>query len=235
MALVAGKNARIYISGYDISGDANKYTIEQGRDLEDTTTFAQSGHNYTPMLLNDSFNLEAFFDRTGIVEIMNTLRGTTGIVCLLDKAVHSSLAWCGSGVQQESYTIDAPVAGVLKLSLPFKFHDFVSTGIVLQAKGDVTANGEGVIVDDGASSSDGATAYLQVFMVSTDDSVVVSIRHSSDNFAADDDELLAFTSASAVGAEKKSVTGTVKRYVRAKWVVTGADVSIRLAVCFCRG
>jgi hypothetical protein len=81
----------------------------------------------------------------------------------------------------------------------------------------------------------GYTAALHGFSVSAGDTIDVSIKHSNDNFVADDTVLVAFTQLAALGYEYKSGAATlVKPYVRAVLDVAGADVSIEIAVQFNR-
>jgi len=73
-------------------------------------------------------------------------------------------------------------------------------------------NWTGTTVNNGAASTNGGSAYLQV--TAATGTVEVSIRHSSDNFDADDDELVAFTAVTGRFSERKTFTGAVKQYVR---------------------
>ena len=83
----------------------------------------------------------------------------------------------------------------------------------------VSAGGSGTITITLAST--GAVGYAQVFEQSGGTGVTLSIRHSTDNFAADDSELLTFGNFTASGALRVEATGSVKRYLRAKWVFAG--------------
>jgi hypothetical protein len=53
--------------------------------------------------------------------------------------------------------------------------------------------------------------------------VEVSIRHSTDNFVADDTELVAFTAVTGATSERKEFSGAVKRYVRAIATLAGGE------------
>lgn len=78
-------------------------------------------------------------------------------------------------------------------------------------------------VDNGASSANGGSAYLQVsaFALGGYTSFAIKIQQSINN--ADWTDLVSFTTpTSAPTSERKTVSGTVARYLRAAWLLTGA-------------
>jgi hypothetical protein len=81
---------------------------------------------------------------------------------------------------------------------------------------------EAASLDNSASSASGATCDLHVPALTlagyTD--VVIKVRDSSDDIAFGD--LVTFTAVTAVGAERKTVSGTIERYVAMSWAWTGA-------------
>ncbi len=71
-----------------------------------------------------------------------------------------------------------------------------------------------------ANTNAGGSGYLQVTAYAGFTNVVVKIMHSPDDitYAA----LITFTTVTAIGAERKTVTGTVDRYLSSNGVKTGA-------------
>jgi len=101
--------------------------------------------------------------------------------------------------------------------------------VSLHAMGtEYTAAFTGTTYDFSAASTSGGSAYIQVVSAAT--TAIISIRHSSDNFAADNDELVAFTAATGRIAERVTFTGAVKQYVR----VIG-DITASESITFCVG
>lgn len=219
MTLKAGKNGRIYLLGYDISGKANRFTVALTREFEDVTGFGNNGHKWHPTLHNNSFGFDAFYDAVAgnITEIMNTLRSTSGIACLCLGASQGDKAIAGHGVFQQDYPIEMPVEGMLKITGDFVFSDMAVTGYILQPKVTKTSDDNGDTVDDGSASSDGCEAYLHVFACGGNDDLIVTVHVSNNNFAGDDDTLITFATANGVTSERKITTGAVKQYVRVAW------------------
>lgn len=95
----------------------------------------------------------------------------------------------------------------------------------------VTAGGTGGTVVP-ASTVNGGSAYLHCTAYSGFTNVVVKVMHSPDDitYAA----LVTFATLTAVGKERKTVTGTVDRYLSSQGTVTGSG-SITVFTGFCRG
>ncbi len=110
----------------------------------------------------------------------------------------------------------------------------VDEGIVLQhlAAKTIDWDTEGAESQDfGASSSAGGAAYQQITAISGFSGFVGTIRHSADDSTYAD--LVAFDDATAVGAQRKTVAGTVNRHTAYQGDVTGSG-SITVMGGFCR-
>jgi len=208
MTLKAGKNGRIYLSGYDISGKANRFSIALPREFEDVTGFGESGHKWHPTLHNNSFGFDAFYDAAAgnITEIMNTLRGTSGIACLCLGVAREDKAIAGYGVFQQDYPIEMPVDGMLKITGDFVFSDMAVAGYLLRDKAIATSDNFTTRVDDAVPSINGCEAYLHVFACGADDNFVAEVHTSNDNFVAEDNTLITFTVANGITSERKVIT-----------------------------
>lgn len=102
----------------------------------------------------------------------------------------------------------------------------VEEGVILHAHGEETAasgDTESTPVDNGVSSADGGAGYLQVSALTLGGytSVTVKIRDSADDITYAD--LIAFTAVtSAPAGERKTVAGTVDRYLAMSWAFNGS-------------
>jgi len=104
---------------------------------------------------------------------------------------------------------------------------------VLLADATISANGNQASVDNGASSANGGVGYLHITALSAGDTITVLIEDSPDN--AIWSTLITFTlDGSALAAERLTVGGTVDRYVRASYTVTGTAISFPIAAAFIR-
>jgi hypothetical protein len=79
----------------------------------------------------------------------------------------------------------------------------------------------GATHDGGAASATGGAAYLMCTALSAGAKLTVTFEHSANG--TDWGTLVAMTALTAVGAEVKAVTGTVRRYLRVRWTLTGTD------------
>ena len=235
MAVKAGVNGRIYIAGYDISGRANKYAVSLPRDFQDVTGMGDAGHKWSPTLHNNAFSIVGFYDVAAgnIIEILNTLRGADDVACLCLGAAQEDKAIGGKAAVQEAYDLDIPVEGINGVSSSFKFNELARTGYILQAKATKTSDGNGDGVDDAAQTTDGAEAFLQVFSCGGDDALIVKVQDDDNDSFSSPNDLITFTTANGVTAERKAVSGTVQRYVRVTWAGT-PTYSASFAVVWCR-
>lgn len=237
MSFKAGKNCRIYIAGYDISGKSNKFSVPMRVAHKDVTGFGEDGHRWYPLLKDDSFNFNAFYDTDtdGVQACLKSLRGNTEavIAILLGNTVEDE-AIGGYGALQEVYGLDAPIGDMLALRSSFR----VEGGFVLDyklhlAKATQTSDGNSSTIDNGSSSSDGCEAILQVFSCGADDALIVKVQDDDNPVFTSPFDRITFTTANGVTAERKTQTSTVQRYTRVTWTGT-PPYSASFAVIFKR-
>lgn len=238
MSLIAGKNGILYIAGYDISGKVNKYNATPNRPLKDVTCLQDTGHKRMPVIHDDSFSFDGFYDAASgsIAEIMETLRTqtTVAIVTLGAGLAQESTVFGGNGAFQEDYSITIPVTDMMRLTGKFKVSGLLRAGYILQAKAAKTSNDNGDGVDDGAASSAGAEANLHVFACTVPDLVIKVQDDDNDSFSSPND-LMTFTTVTGQTSERKTASGSVQRYVRVTWSGTWTgDKSVTFAVGFSR-
>lgn len=141
---------------------------------------------------------------------------------------------CGMPVHQASYNVSADLDGTIAAKAALKSVGTpLEWGVLLANLTAVSVDGNTASIDDGAASSAGASAYLFVSGVSAADTCLFKVQHSTNNSTWVD--LITFTlDGSAIDAERLEVSGTVNRYVRVLYDVTGTAVDIDFAVIFCR-
>lgn len=101
--------------------------------------------------------------------------------------------------------------------------------VILHALGARTTDDdtEATPVDNGASSANGGTAYLEVEALTLDgyDSVTITVLHDADGAGAFS-SLVAFTTVTAAPTgQRVTVAGTVQRYLAVAWDFIGAGTS----------
>lgn len=141
---------------------------------------------------------------------------------------------CAMPVHQSNYKVNSELDGVIVAEAQMKCRGTaLEWGHLLANVSAVTASADLTSVDQAAGSSDGAAAYLFLTGVSAGDTLTVKVQDSPDNSTWTD--LITFTlNGSAIGAERATVSGTVDRYVRVSYTISGTLPSFDFAVIFRR-
>lgn len=227
---MAGQSARqteIGVNAHDLSGYFKGYDSSWEIGLEDTTTFAaaRTAKSWTLLLEEAAMTLTGFWDQTA----------TTGVNTVIRDALASATKaivtlWpTGDAVGEEGVAMEAdlgsrPVSGAVESVITIGAEFRSSTGeedvVCLHGLTEETLDGDGDTVDNGAATSNGGSAFLEVSDVTTDNTV--TLRGSTDNFVANDTLLGSFTLVNAdYTTERIELSGTIPRYVRASWNLTG--------------
>ena len=69
MAEIVLKNAKIYMHGYDLSGNVNNLTLTESADIHDRTTFGSSARKRLAGLRNVDLSVSGFFDASSSKQI----------------------------------------------------------------------------------------------------------------------------------------------------------------------
>lgn len=226
MAKQSGLGDRLYVSGYNLSGDIGSIgTIRGGHAVQDVTGIDKSAYERLLLVRDGQVSFSAFMnDSAGQAHArLKTLptsdvlatyaRGTTlGNPCatLAAKQINYDGTRADDGAL--TYAIDAQGQG-----FGLEWGDQLTAGI----RTDTTATSPATGLDTTASADFGLQAYLHVFSF-TGTSVTVTLQDSADNssFAAIGGGV-SFTAATGIGAQRIATvnTQTVRRYVRA--ITTG--------------
>lgn len=216
MAKYHGKNARLYIGGYDISPLVSVVTPEGEKEMAQyAVQDGSDAYHSLPGLARSTLKLEGLFD-DNYQAVLNSLWAAAAgyqIVILFGLSL-GDRALAGTAVRLGKHEWKAVITDVNKLSADLLLDDSVWDECkILQPKTQITGAYSGPILDEGAPSASGAIGYCQVFEQS-DTWLEVKIRHSTDNFVADDTELLNFGQFTQPGTARVIASGTIKRYLR---------------------
>jgi hypothetical protein len=127
------------------------------------------------------------------------------------------------GAYSHEYQVVAAKEDLQRANTAYSVRGQLDEGVILQpleAKtSDWDTEGAGS-VDNGASSAAGGVAYMQIVAFSGFSGFVGTVRDSADDITYAD--LVAFDNATAVGAQRKTVAGTVNRHLAFEGNVTGS-------------
>lgn len=224
---VSARNSAVHVNAFDLSGYFRGIDIVDDVGLEDATAFGTSrvGKSWARTLYEATLSLKGFWDPTLVTGVNVVLRAalaaaTQSIVSIWPTGDVVGQVGFGFKADVSSRKVASEVAGLITLEAEFKSSVGDEEIVSLHALAQETLDGNGTTVNNGAATANGGSAYLHVPDIATN--IIVTLRHSTDNFVANDTLLGTFATVSADrGEERIEFTGTVKQYVRAVWDLTG--------------
>lgn len=241
MAKASGIGDRLYIDGYDLSGDIGSVdTIADRGNLLEVTGIDKSAVERIVGLGDGEITFTAYFnDAAGAAHARLKTRGTGNHVV----QYHHGSSLGGASVQltgkQVDYSGDRASDGSLQLGVQVMGSDGegLSWGrsLTAGARTDTSAT-NGSSVDDGAATATGLRATLTVLAFSGTD-VTIKLQDSANNSAWADITGGAFTAVTSAPQAQTITTGTtaaVRRYVRVVTTTSGGFTSVTFAVVYAR-
>lgn len=234
-----GKHTKVWMGGYHLTTRISDVKPSSNYGEVEASGYTQD-HNYMKGQAEGAMVLDGYYNQsTGSTHLALRSAGTDG--------GHVISLWLGNNtntpavgdqtvslyVEQFNYQPNADLKGVIAVHAEFKSKGYPLEFGVLLADATITANGNQSSVDNAAGTTAGGVGFLHILDVSSGDAITVKVQHSTDNSSWSD--LLTFAlTGSTVGSERKEVSGTVNRYIRASYTVTGSSISFPIAVAFCR-
>lgn len=241
MAFGAGFNGKVVLNGYDLTAYFNnaQYTNQQG--THDTTVFGLTSKTGINGLAEGTIALDGFFDSASTAAedtVLNAAMTATSDGVALVFPAGDAIGARGRGCASihTSYQVTDPVDGVAAIAAAIAADGGLDAVVSLHALGAETGAPpvNSAQVDNSVSSANGGAGYIEATAF-TGTSVIVKIQHSSDGGAGGTwVDLITFTAISAANAkERKTVTGTVNRYLRTQHA-SGTFTSVTDVVAFAR-
>ena len=246
MAKTSGLNTRIYVAGYDISGDASAIDgVGYTQALLETTSVNSSAPTRITGLVDGNLSVKVFFEatseHTALLASNSLPTGDRTVLVPMGSAVGD--ASLGLVAKQANYDVSqggtgSPVSASASFSANGVAPDF---GLMLTTHDDtVTSSTSGSSVDNSASSSDGGSWIYQVIGLSAVGGSArwhLNLQHSSnDSSWADVSTVTVNASDGTTGLSARTAfTGTLNRYVRHRVVLDASSGSLQFAMAFTRG
>ncbi len=233
-----GKNTTVLSDDFDLTTYLNSASVAASVEVPETTTFGSSDRSFIVGHNEGTVSFEGLFDGTtdSADSIFSAALGNT-----TDKVISVSTDSTSVGGRailvssaSTSYEISSPLTDVVSVSGEAVANGGLDYGVWLGCKSAVTSTSTGTSVDNSASSANGGVAHLHITANTRTATTVAKIQHSSDNSTFAD--LTTFTTI-AIGDtthERKLVTGTVNRYIRAVVTPAAGSGSITFSVAFSR-
>lgn len=227
----------VLVGGYDLRADSGELRIKTEQLTDRQTSLGDSWEEHALLGLSKAEVVQSgyFNDAVDGGNAALVGLGASRVMSIGIEGNTVGRKFLGfQGAMQVDYERLASLSALHRANAMFRGSGQVDRGVILHALGARTADGnsEGAdSVDNGALSAGGGVAYLHVVAYTGFTSVVVKVRHSSDDVTYAD--LVTFASVTAIGAERATVGVTVNRHLAVDWNVTGSG-SITFMVGFRR-
>jgi hypothetical protein len=233
MAFVAGKDSRVLLGAFDLSGYCRTASVVLTKDALETTTMTDSARDFIEGLRTGTAALSGLFDGADDAQdeqlqaafanpsVTNALIAPGGLT--IGVPGYAGRVW------DAQYEPGASFDGLVTFGASLQVDGGWERAVSLHAIAAETATANYASVDNTASSANGGAGYIFV-TAQSGTAGVVKIQHSTDNMTWVD--LITFSSLSGTSATRTAVSGTVNRYVRA--ALTTASTSITFQVSFAR-
>jgi len=239
MAKKTGLGHNFFISGYDLSGDVSAIdNWSTPVESVDVTSISKSGIER----LQGRVDLDASFS-----SFFNDASGQEHIALRNYPATDRNVSWTfgsavgdvavGAVAKQVDYPMTRGADGSLTTTVPMSGNGVIAEWGNLLSAGKITHSSATTVAskDDSASTSAGASAMIQSMSLSSG-TATVKIQHSANDSSWAD--LITFTnvaSASDSGrtSERKTVSGTVNRYLRI--ITSGTFSALVFVIHYRRG
>lgn len=233
-----GKHTKIWVEGYHLTTRLSDIKASSNYDEPEVGGYSRD-KEYMKARAEAAIGLDGYFDKTtGSTHDALKNAGTDGNVIVTVALGNNAAPTLGDLTasliaEQFNYQPNSDLNGVIAVHADMKSKGYPLEFGILLADTTVTANGQQTSVDNSAGTTAGGVGFLHILGLSSGDTITVKIQHSTDNSSWSD--LITFTlTGSAIDAERVAVTGTVNRYVRASYTVSGSSISFPIAVAFVR-
>lgn len=243
MAPIHGSKARLFLSGFDVSGSMRDASTPQSVDVADSSTWGMNSKRYTSSeIVDGSLTGEGIWEAAGvgipgsIDELLATSLGGLHVATFMPGGDGFGNRARIIGGSETAFEINSPTDDVVAFTFELQAQiGYLNRGRVLRPLAgalNITANGNGNSYDDlgaAGTTTKGAAAALHVIDKGGGaGTLTVKVQHSPDQSVWTD--LITFTGRTVADvAEYLEVAGTVQRYLRALWTLTGGTWDIHVA------
>ncbi|MEO8391771.1 MAG: hypothetical protein ABI700_02155 [Chloroflexota bacterium] len=229
MAALAGDYVQVLVGGYDLTGDMNSLAIADALDMYDVTVFGDQAHKVLPGLRRRVIGHNGYFDANAgashpLLRQVSVAGGVSVFLGQNTAPIAGDPVYSLDGIEGQ-YTVSPEINKTISFGGMFAQRSGQGGwGVALAAQATFTNTTTGTVVDNGAASANGGSAFLHVLQAAASDTYTVTIEGATNlAFTTGIVTLATFTlNASQVGSEAVSIAGTIPQYTRFKAVRTGS-------------
>ena len=236
----SGLGQALFVQGYDISTDASALDgAGYNQEMLEITGIDKSATERVAGRLESTITVNGWFDNADdkaheAYTVSNKLpTGDRAVTYLLGTAISEPALFLNA--KQASYDTTNSPGNALATTAMFSStasvsgFDGVAFGVMLDVPTTYSSTTNGSTVDQSASSAAGSVACLQFISGSSVSSLVAKVQHSSDGGSWSDIITFSTISANTPTAEILSMEGTVNRYVRVQYTLSGTNAKCQMS------
>lgn len=242
MPKLAGDHVQVLVDGYELTGDSNRISINDSRDLFDITVFGDEVHKFSPgqrlmalqhagFMNSDDGGSHPALQGAAVDGLFSLYLGQNAAPALGDP-VFSLLA------RQGRYGALPQVNQMIPFRAMFANRgENGGWGQALASPTAISGSESGAALDNGGASIWGGSAGLHVLEAAASDSYVITVEGSGSGAFAGEERVLATFAldGQAPGSELVKIEGTIPRFTRWRATRSGsAGDSVRIAVSLIR-
>lgn len=231
MSFTHSKDSRLMVGSTALAAYLTGYTSTTNTDTSDTTPLTSTDRTYVAGLSDSTLTATGLFEPLSDTPAVATLGAASGspvTIAPAGLAVGAPVLVVSN--RETSYELSSAVGEVVAASIAFQGDGRFDAGVSLYDLAEVTAGGNGTAHTDAAGTANGAAATIHV--TACTGTLTVKVQHSTNNSVWTD--LVTFTAATGATSERVVVAGTVNRYLRASWTLTGAGAAATFTTSLAR-
>jgi hypothetical protein len=236
MAFAHGSKCELWLNGADVSPYFRSADVSFDVDSAEATTFRSDWKMYEVGTAGAAVDAEGLYDPAQVPDLEGLLQVTPGSVLTVGPAgLRAGDRARLLSALTSAFAESAAIGDVVSIAWSTIADLPVGLGHVLEPMAEIEADANGTtLVGPLGGTTTGAIAHLHVTAVSADDELDVKLQDSANGTDWADITGGAFATVTAPGAERLVIPGTIRRYVRAVFDVTGDEVAITCGIAFAR-
>lgn len=218
---VPGYKARLLIGDFNLAAQARDISAPWSQEMLDETVFTTApAKSFVPGQDTATLSVSGLYSTAEHADLASFKSASAQAITFAPSGMSvSSELWMVNAILTE-FTTGAQVADLVQFDLGCQADGIVDFGYSLHDLGAETGDGNGTSLDGAAASSNGGVAHLHVTAYSGFTNVVFTIADSANN--TDFSTIGTFATVSGLTQERLVIAGTIRRYVRVSYDVTGS-------------
>lgn len=227
MAVGHGKNAKVFINGYNLTSYFDRFDCNLTADVAETTTFGDTSKTYLAGKRDGDLSLEGLYD--GASSAVDQVLVTAIASAYTNISVYpqnDTVGNVGVGLAaiESNYTTRETLDGAVRISAAFKSNVAVERLTSIFSATQTNTNTSSTGFNYTSTTTCGGSAYLHVTEI-TNSSATITVEHSSNNSTwATLATFTALTSAATITSQRVEITAgtTIYPYTRVAYAgITG--------------